>query len=137
MLKKKVLLADDDTVFLRIITQYLDDAEFSYIVTQDGEQAWHCLQQYQDGFFLILADRIMPKLDGLGLLAKIQQTPQLCDVPLILLTGEASKEERCEAIAQGVYDFFYKPISKKLLLAVLKKAEKQQILGNGHLYKNG
>ncbi len=62
----------------------------------------------------------MPKLHGLELLAKMQQM-SLDDIPLILFTGEASKEERCEAIAQGVYDFFYKPISRELLLAVLKK----------------
>jgi DNA-binding NtrC family response regulator len=47
------------------------------------------------------------------------------EIPLVLFSGEASKEERCEAIAQGVYDFFYKPISKELLFALLKKIKKQ------------
>jgi|GEM_PF-1241634 CheY-like chemotaxis protein len=120
---KKVLLADDDAIFLRVMTQYLDEAGFPHVIVQDGQQAWDYLQQYHDDFFVILADRIMPKLHGLELLANMQQTPWR-DIPLILLTGESSKEERCEALAQGVYDFFYKPVSRELLLAVLKKVKK-------------
>jgi len=120
---KKILLVDDDDIFLLVVKQYLDNADFSYVIAKDGQQAWNYLQRYQDNFFVVLADRIMPKLHGLELLAKMKQM-SLSAIPLILLTGEASKEERCDAIAQGVYDFFYKPISKELLLAVLNKVKK-------------
>lgn len=119
---KKVLLVDDDILFLRIIMKYLDEAAYAYVVAKDGQEAWHYLQQYQDAFFVVLADRVMPKLHGLDLLVKMKQA-SLNDIPLILLTGEANKEERYDALRQGVYDFFYKPISKELLLAVLKKIE--------------
>ncbi len=111
---------DDDPLSLRILTHYLDEAGYAYEVAEEGQQAWGYLQKFPDKFFVVLADRIMPKLHGLELLAKMKQN-SLGNIPLILLTGESNKEERCEAIRQGVYDFFYKPISKELLLAILRK----------------
>jgi CheY-like chemotaxis protein len=121
-LQREVLLVDDDLVFLRIMSQYLGEGGYGYKLAQDGQQAWYYLQRYQTLFFVVLADRIMPKLHGLELLAKMQLS-SLRKVPLILCTGEACKAERREAILQGVYDFFYKPISKELLLSALRKIE--------------
>jgi DNA-binding NtrC family response regulator len=122
---KQILLADDDPLILRILAQYLDEANYSYITCKNGQQAWHYLQHYPERFFVVLTDRIMPELHGLELLANIKKAS--LNIPLILFSGEASKKERCDAIAQGVYDFFYKPISKELLLSVLKKIKKQLI----------
>ncbi|MFM2322928.1 MAG: Regulatory protein AtoC [Pseudomonadota bacterium] len=122
---KKILLVDDDRLFLRVLTQYLDEAQYDYISCENGQQAWSYLQKYPDKFFVVLADRVMPKLHGIDLLVKMKKNS--LDIPFVLLTGEASKEEMCAAIAQGVYDFIYKPISKELLLAILKKIKKQLI----------
>lgn len=118
-MQKQILLVDDDPLSLVLLSQYLAEIGYSYLVVRDSQQAWQYLQQYPNNFFVILADRIMPKLDGLGLLAQLKKNS--LNIPLILLTGEASKEERCDAISQGVYDFLYKPVSKELLLIILKK----------------
>lgn len=120
---KQILIVDDDELFLKILTQYLDEAQYSYIACKDSQLAQHYLLQNPDNFFVVLCDRVMPKLHGLQLLAEMKKRE--LKIPLILFSGEASKEQRCEAIAQGVYDFFYKPISKELLLALLKKIKKQ------------
>lgn len=121
--QKQILVVDDDKLCLKILTQYLDEAQYPYVTCKDGQLAWNYLQQDPDRFFVVLSDRIMPHLHGLQLLAKMQKKG--LNIPLVLFSGVASKEERCEAIAQGAYDFFYKPISKELLLALLKKIEKQ------------
>lgn len=121
--QKQILLVDDDELCLKILTQYLDEAEYAYITCKNGQLAWNYLQQDPNKFFVVLSDRIMPYLHGLQLLEKIKNKG--LDIPLVLFSGIASKEERCEAMAQGVYDFFYKPISKELLLALLKKIKKQ------------
>ena len=121
--QKRILLVDDDELCLKVLTQYLDEAQYSYVTCKDGQLAWNYLQQDPDKFLVVLSDRIMPHLHGLQLLAKMQKKG--LTIPLVLFSGIASKEERCEAIAQGVYDFFYKPLSKELLLALLKKIKKQ------------
>lgn len=120
---KQILLVDDDELCLKVLAKYLDEAQYSYVTCKDGQLAWNYLQQYADNFFVVLTDRIMPHLHGLQLLEKMQNKG--INIPLIIFSGIASKEERCEAIARGAYDFFYKPISKDLLLALLKKIKKQ------------
>lgn len=120
---KQILLVDDDELNLKVLTNYLDEAQYAYVACKDSQLAWNYLQDHPDRFFVVLSDRIMPHLHGLQLLTKMQNRE--LNIPLILFSGEASKEEICEALAQGVRDFFYKPISKELLLALLKKIEKQ------------
>ncbi len=120
---KQILLVDDDELCLKILSQYLDEGQYSYIACKNGQFAWDYLQQNPDKFFVVLSDRIMPNLHGLQLLARMQK--KALNIPLILFSGEASKEERCEAIAQGAYDFFYKPISKELLFSLLNKIKKK------------
>lgn len=120
---KQILLVDDDELSLKVLTQYLAEAQYSYVTYKNGQLAWNYLQQNFDQFFVVFSDRVMPNLNGLQLLAHMQK--KSLNIPLVLFSGEASKEERCEAIAQGVYDFFYKPISKELLLAVLNKIKKE------------
>jgi DNA-binding NtrC family response regulator len=114
---------DDDELSLKILSKYLDEAQYSYIICKNGQLAWNYLQHHHNKFFVVLSDRIMPHLHGLQLLAQMKL--KKLNIPLILFSGEASKEEICEALAQGAYDFFYKPISKELLLALLRKIEKQ------------
>lgn len=121
---KKILLVDDEILVLKAMSQYLEEAGYPYVIAQDGQQAWDFLRKSPDEFFVVFADRMMPKLHGLELLAKMKQVTSLREIPVILLTGEASHEERCDALRQGVYDFFYKPISKPLLLAIVKKIQK-------------
>lgn len=122
---KQILLVDDDELSLRILTKYLDVAQYAYVTCKDGQLAWNYLQHHSNKFFVVLSDRIMPHLHGLQLLEKMRM--EKLNIPLILFSGEASKEEISDAFAQGAYDFFYKPISKELLLALLKKIEKQLI----------
>ena len=123
--QKQILLVDDDELCLKILTQYLDAAQYTYTTCKDGQLAWNYLLQDPDKFFVVLSDRVMPNLHGLQLLTQMQKKG--LNIPFVLFSGEASKEERCEVIAQGAYDFFYKPISKELLLALLKKIKKQLI----------
>ena len=120
---KQILLVDDDELCLKILSKYLDEAQYTYVTCKDGQLAWDYLQHDPDKFFVVLSDRIMPNLHGLQLLAQMQL--KKLNIPMILFSGEASKDEICEALAQGAYDFFYKPFSKELLLSVLKKIKKQ------------
>lgn len=120
MSASKILLVDDDPVSLQILTNYLAD-DYEFETAEDGQQAWELLQLRPNSFSVVIADRIMPKLHGLQLLAKMQAHPMLKNLPLILLTGEAEKSEQIEAIKAGVFDFLYKPVEKALLLALLKR----------------
>jgi len=119
---KKILLVDDDPISLYVLTNYLKSMDYIAVTANDGLQAWEILQKNPEEFSVVIADRIMPKLHGLQLLEKMRNHVRLKTVPVILLTGEAEKEEQITAVKAGVFDFLYKPIDKQLLITVLKRA---------------
>ncbi len=118
---KKILIADDDPISLRVLSEYLQIAGYNFVAVEDGQQAWELLQQTPEQFVLVISDRIMPKLHGLELLANMRQYPVLKNIPFVMLTGVSDKAEVVEATKAGVDDFLYKPITKELLLAVVKR----------------
>lgn len=120
---KKILLIDDDPISLQVLINYLRN-HYEFATAADGLQAWEMLQAKPHDFAVVIADRIMPKLHGLQLLAKMQTHADLQKIPLILLTGEAEKAEQIAAIKAGIFDFLYKPINEQLLVSVLKRALK-------------
>jgi len=121
LLATKILLVDDDEVTVRILAHQLESAGYDVVLTHDGEEALNQLMQTPKEFILVIADRVMPKLHGTELALKMQEHSILKNVPVILMTGLADKEEVIEAIKIGVADFLYKPIENDLLLAVVKK----------------
>lgn len=121
MVIKKVLLVDDDPISLQVLRNYLHN-QYEFETAEDGLQAWQLLQAKPDDFAVVIADRIMPKLHALQLLEKMQVHEKLRNLPMILLTGEAEKEEQIAAIKVGIFDFLYKPVDAKLLLSVLQRA---------------
>lgn len=120
-ISRKILLADDDEVGIRILAHQLESAGYDVITVNNGEQALHELTQAPKEFALVIADRIMPKLHGVQLKFQMQQHPILKNIPVILITSLADKEEVIEAIKIGVNDFLYKPVENDLLMAVVRK----------------
>ena len=66
---------------------------------------------------LILADVMMPKLDGLGMLKELRADPNLKTVPVILLTARAGDEAKLEGLNAGADDYLTKPFSARELSA--------------------
>lgn len=121
LIKSKLLIVDDDPISLRVLSEYLRGANYGFVAAENGQQAWEILQKSPQEFALVIADRIMPKMHGMELLAQMRQHQTLKNIPLIMLTGEVEKDEMVAAIKAGVFDFLHKPIEKELLLAVLKR----------------
>jgi two-component system, chemotaxis family, chemotaxis protein CheY len=119
---KKILIADDDPISLATLKKTLSEAGFSSALAQDGRKAWEMLSQNPQEFVLVIADRMMPHLHGMDLLLKMRQHPQLLNIPLAIITGEAEKQEVIAALQAGVFDFLYKPLDKDVLVAMVKKA---------------
>ena len=72
-----ILAVDDDAVNLEIIQESLAEAEYQIVTASDGEQAWALLQEDPDRFDAVLLDRMMPKMNGMALLALMQADPAI------------------------------------------------------------
>ena len=66
---------------------------------------------------LVLADVMMPRLDGFGLLRALRADPRTSTIPAILLSARAGEESRVDGLAVGADDYLVKPFSARELLA--------------------
>jgi DNA-binding response OmpR family regulator len=66
---------------------------------------------------LVLADIMMPRLDGFGLLHALRADPRTRSIPVILLSARAGEESRVEGLEAGADDYLIKPFSARELLA--------------------
>lgn len=117
-----LLLVDDDPVNLEILVEYLEDAGYQTVTTNNGQEAWDILQQGTHAFQAILLDRMMPVMDGMKLLAKVKAELALYGLPVIMQTAAVSSEEIREGIEAGAFYYLTKPYSKEVLLAIVQAA---------------
>ncbi len=113
-LRPQILLADDNTDMRQYIVRLLG-ADFMVETVADGHAALEAAQASRPD--LVIADVMMPGLDGLGLLRALRGTSGLKDVPVILLSARAGEEARIEGLDAGADDYVLKPFSAHELRA--------------------
>jgi PAS domain S-box-containing protein len=110
----RVLVADDNQD-LRDYLRRLLSPHWAVEVVADGEAALErALASPPD---LVLADVMMPKRDGFGLLRALRESPSTRTLPVILLSARAGEEARVEGLDAGADDYLTKPFSARELLA--------------------
>ena len=123
MIKAHVLVVDDEELNLEILLEYFDgELGFTLETAADGEIAWEILQDETKTFDLILLDRMMPRLDGIGLLKRIKAVPRLAIIPVVLQTAAGSAEQIREGMEAGAYYYLTKPYRRDALLAISQAA---------------
>lgn len=119
----KLLVADDDPISLRILTNYLTKWGYKFVTAGSGREAWQLLQQ-QD-FPIVISDWLMPEMDGLELIRKVRDWH--CPhghIYTILLTAKSQKEDLVTAMEAGADDFLAKPFDRDELRVRLKEGER-------------
>lgn len=125
MTEVRVLAVDDEALNLEILAEYFEfthEPTFSLVCIDSGEAAWSLLLDPAEHFDVILLDRMMPGLDGIGLLRRIKNEPRLADLPVILQTAADSAAEIREGLEAGAYYYLTKPYRRDALLAIVHAA---------------
>ena len=123
MTKARVLVVDDEALNLEILLEYFEDeAALALQTANNGEAAWRMLLDPEAHFKVILLDRMMPGLDGIGLLKRIKETPRLAGIPVIMQTAADSPAEIREGLEAGAYYYLTKPYDRDELLAIVHAA---------------
>ena len=110
---KNILVVDDSPVTLRGIKAMLDK-DYQISVATSGEQALQTLKKKRPD--LILLDYEMPGLDGRETLEKIRENKEICDIPVIFLTGVADKEHIAAVLRLNPAGYFLKPAERDKLI---------------------
>jgi len=99
---KRILIVDDDTKVIDMINQLLEDSDYVIESAQDGKAALEMMRR--DPPDAVLLDLLMPRLDGFGLIERLQNIPRLSQIPVIVLTAKS--------LTQGEIDELQKSATK-------------------------
>jgi PleD family two-component response regulator len=109
------ILVADDNADMRDYISRLFDEQWRVAAVADGTAALAAVRQHRPD--LVVADVMMPGLDGFALLAAIRDDPATSDTAVILLSARAGEEATLAALAAGADDYVVKPFTTRDLRA--------------------
>ncbi|MFT6985359.1 MAG: two-component system chemotaxis response regulator CheY [Psychromonas sp.] len=116
----KVLIVDDFSTMRRIIKNLLRDLGFTNTFeADDGNTALPMLKE--GDFEFVVTDWNMPIMQGIDLLKEIRKDPKLKNLPVLMVTAEAKREQIIEAAQAGVNGYIVKPFTAGTLKEKLDK----------------
>jgi signal transduction histidine kinase/CheY-like chemotaxis protein len=110
----RIVLADDNADMRGYIRRLLARS-CAVEAVADGNEALEAIRTNRPD--LVVADVMMPNLDGFGLLRAIRSDPELHEIPVLMLSARAGEESRVEGLEAGADDYLVKPFSARELIA--------------------
>ena len=117
-MKQRLLLVDDDEVFLRPLHRTLELKGYEVLPVQSAEEALDTLKT--EDVDLVLTDRRLPGMDGVGLVRQLKADHP--DLAVIVMTAYGSIESAVEAMRLGAEDYLVKPFEVAEVLLVIRRA---------------
>lgn len=129
MHKIKILVADDEQVFVNYIEFALEHWDYQVITASDGNETLKkAIMEKPDA---ILLDIHMPDMDGPEICAKLKENPQTSDIPILFITGMLSKEIKEDIGLSEAVDCIEKPFDFNLLQNKLGQIFERRKLAGG------
>ncbi|RKY00981.1 two-component system response regulator [Candidatus Poribacteria bacterium] len=111
----RVLVVDDSLTMRRVIKNLLAKIGITDVVeASDGLEALEVLEQ-TDGIELILTDWNMPNMTGTEFVEKVRSDAKYDNIPIIMVTTNASKSDIIRAIGAGVNNYIAKPFTPETI----------------------
>ena len=111
-----VLVIDDDEHAREIMQRFLTDAGYEAVVSSSGLEGLHLAEDIMPD--LIILDVLMPDLDGWSVLQNLKGSPELADIPVVMMTMVDAEKV---GFSLGATDFLTKPLQRDRLLDLLDK----------------
>jgi len=116
---KKILVADDETHILHVVSLKLRNAGFEVVCAHDGLEALEMANSEKPD--LLITDYHMPVLSGLELCQKLKQDPNTSHIPAIMLTARGYQLEPHDTEQSGILRMLSKPFSPRHLLSTVNE----------------
>ena len=104
--KKKILLIEDEDIFVEMFGSKLMQDGFEVVSAKNG--AWGIKEALKDQFDLIVLDMIMPAMTGDEIVEKLQLDEKTKNIPVIVMSASVDESVERKVRAMGVKEFFYK-----------------------------
>ncbi|MBU1701698.1 MAG: response regulator [Candidatus Eisenbacteria bacterium] len=130
----RVLVVDDEVELLDVLKDFFQMTSHELVLSSTGEEA--IVQLGEQSFDVVLTDINLPGVDGLEVLRVAKEMDP--DVPVILITGNASVFNAVEALRKGAFDYITKPFDLFDLEKVIDRALERRRLAeeNRRLLEN-
>jgi PAS domain S-box-containing protein len=114
-----LLLVEDESSVLDVGKNMLEHLGYRVLTAEDGGQALKIYMEHQDEIALVLADMVMPRMDGIALFHALQA--QRPGIKVILMSGYPPEEAQ-KTLGQGMVDWLQKPMTLRHLAQVVSGA---------------
>lgn len=104
----RVLIVDDEAANRKLLRVLVEHQGFEPVEADNGRQALQLLESEE--FNLVLLDMMMPDLDGMAVLARLQEQGIVPALPVVMVTAHSQRDVRIKALTLGAIDFVAKPI---------------------------
>lgn len=115
MVKKKIVVVDDEKPIADILQFHFQKEGFSIECAYNGQEAVALVEDMQPD--MVLLDVMLPDLDGMEVCREIRKKYEM---PIIMLTASSSENNRKYAFDLGANDYVIKPFNTKSLVALVK-----------------
>ena len=117
-----VLVAEDQTINMKIVKQLLQRKNFKVIEAKTGKEALDIYKNQHDEIDIILMDVQMPEMDGIDATKRIREFELETQkhTPIIAMTAHAMKGDKEQFLSIGMDDYLSKPIHPQLLYETIK-----------------
>lgn len=116
---KRILVVDDSRVTREVMKVYLIARDVELIEARDGAEAMDLIRRSPPD--LVLADLLMPNLDGFGLCEALRADPKLRRLPVLILTSNRDPATERRLLAAGAREVLQKPIQPKPLHEAIRR----------------
>ena len=127
--RQQILIVDDEPNMRKVLGAMLRQAGYDVVTACDGLEALGELEAHH--IDVVITDLRMPRLDGMGLLQKLQE--RFPALPVILITAHGTVEAAVQALKCGAFDFITKPFDRTEMRQVVDKAVRTHVLGPGEI----
>ena len=115
--QRTILVADDESHILHVVSLKLRNAGFRVLTAHDGQEALDVAMAERPD--LLITDYHMPQLSGLELCRRLKQHPSTQGIPKIMLTARGYHLEPQDTEQSGILRMLSKPFSPRHLLATV------------------
>ncbi len=117
--KGTILIVEDDDDQREILRMVFNKEGYEVLVATNGSEAFNILTQNQ--ISIIVSDIMMPVMNGLELVQKIKNDPNLSKTPVLMLTASSNPDHEVKLLEQGADDYCAKNVKKKVLITRVEK----------------
>lgn len=124
--KSIMLIVDDNYINRQILSNAFCD-EYAIEQAQNGVEAIEQMQKFNDRIAIVILDVVMPVMDGMEVLKKTREMPEICEIPIVVVTADTDNDNEINALDLGASDMLSKPydmrVIKKRISNIVSKRE--------------